>query len=194
VTQLRNDGRFGKIAIVGHSEGSLIGMIAGQRTASDAFVSLEGAGRKAADVLRAQLRPKLADTPDLAAANKRILSALEQGKTVDDVPQDLYSLYRPSVQPYLISWFRYDPCVEIAKLTGPVTVVQGTADIQIPVDDGKALAKAHAGAKFVLIDGMSHVLKHAAAASAESQDATVYVDPSIPIEPLVPATIVAALG
>lgn len=191
--QLRNDGRFGKIAIAGHSEGSLIGMIAAQRAGVDAFVSLDGAGRPAADVLRSQLQPKLALAPDLHAANERILNALIHGQTVDDVPSELLVLYRPSVQPYLISWFRFDPRTEIAKLTGPVTIIQGTADLQVPVDDAKALSAAHPGATLVLIDGMSHVLKHASDASPAAQVQTVYVDPSIPIEPLVPATIAAAL-
>ena len=63
------------------------------------------------------------------------------------------------MQPYLISWFRHDPAAEIAKLKIPVFIVQGTTDIQVPVDDAYALAKAKGDAKLAIIEGMNHVLK-----------------------------------
>jgi len=160
----------------------------------DAFISLEGAGFPAADVLREQLGPQLAAAPDLAAASERIIAALLSGRVDDDVPAVLAPLYRPSVQPYLISWFRYDPRVEIAKVRCPVTVVQGTADIQVGVQHGQALAAAHPGSTFVTIIGMSHVLKPADAMSREEQIAKVYADPAVPIEPGVVDAIVHASG
>ena len=39
-------------------------------------------------------------------------------ETVDDAPPALNALFRPSVQPYLISWFNYDPAAELAKSLG----------------------------------------------------------------------------
>jgi hypothetical protein len=47
------------------------------------------------------------------------------GKTVDTVNPAFAALFRPSVQPYLISWFKYDPQKEIKKLSVPVLIVQG---------------------------------------------------------------------
>src|SRR4030095_6301080 len=38
VDQLRRDARFSKVIVVGHSEGSLIGMIAARKAKADAFV------------------------------------------------------------------------------------------------------------------------------------------------------------
>ena len=96
-----------------------------------------------------------------------------------DVPKELVALYRPSVQPYLISWFKYDPAREIVALEIPVLIVQGTTDLQISVDDAKQLAAAKNDAKLRLIDGMNHVLKHAT--TPEEQQAA-YTDPSLPIE------------
>jgi pimeloyl-ACP methyl ester carboxylesterase len=194
VAKLRGDGQFARIAIAGHSEGSLIGMIAAQRAPVDAFVSLEGAGYPAADVLRMQLAPQLAGAPDLAAASARILEALLAGRVDADVPVLLGALYRPSVQPYLISWFRYDPRAEIAKVPASVTVVQGTADFQVPVDHGEALAAAHPGSALVLVPGMSHVLKAADKMAREQQIQTVYVDPSIPLDPAVTEAVVHAIA
>jgi fermentation-respiration switch protein FrsA (DUF1100 family) len=99
---------------------------------------------------------------------------------VADVPEQLAPLFRPSVQPYLISWFRYDPVREIARIQLPALIVQGTTDLQIGIDDAKRLAAAKKDAKLRLIDGMNHVLKRAAA-PADQQAA--YTDPSVPIDP-----------
>jgi pimeloyl-ACP methyl ester carboxylesterase len=149
--------RFSGVVIAGHSEGSLIGMIAAKKCGAAGFISLEGAGFPAADILRTQLKTKLPE--DLAAKSEAILKSLEAGKTVDDTPPQLAMLYRPSVQPYLISWFKYDPAKEIAALKIPVLIVQGTTDIQVTVDDAKRLAAANPRAKLVIIEGMNHILK-----------------------------------
>ena len=96
-----------------------------------------------------------------------------------DTPGELAFIARPSLQPYLISWFKYDPVREIAGLEVPVLIVQGTTDFQVGVDDAKRLAAAKPGAKLALIDNMNHVLKRAVT-PAEQQAA--YTDPSLPIE------------
>jgi alpha-beta hydrolase superfamily lysophospholipase len=178
ITWLRRDPRFLRVGVIGHSEGSLIGMLAAKQVKVDALVSIAGAGRAAPALIREQLDAKLPSS--LKARSNQILDELVAGRTVTDVPKDLMALYRPSVQPYLISWFRYDPIREIATLEMPVLIVQGTTDLQIPVEHAKRLAAAaKKGAKIRLIDGMNHVLKHATL-PAEQQAA--YSDPSLPIE------------
>jgi pimeloyl-ACP methyl ester carboxylesterase len=190
IVQLRNDGRFSTITVAGHSEGSLIGLLAARAARADAFVSIAGVGRRASDVLREQLRPQLAAQPDVAEANERILRALEAGQTVDAVPpQPLFTaLYRASVQPYLISWFKYQPAEELARLTIPSLILQGTTDVQVSVLDAKALAAAP-GATLRIIDGMNHVLK--AAPADPAANIKTYSDPSLPIVPAAPAAIAA---
>jgi len=177
VARLRRDTRFSRVGLVGHSEGSLIGMLAAQQAKVDAFVSVAGSSRAAPALIRDQLYTKLA--PNLRTRSNQILDELIAGRTVPDAPKELAALYRPSVQPYLISWFKYDPLREMAALKVPVLIVHGTTDLQITVDDAKRLAAANRSAKLRLIDGMNHVLKHATS-PAEQQAA--YFDPSLPIE------------
>jgi pimeloyl-ACP methyl ester carboxylesterase len=155
--QLHKDKRFSAVVIAGHSEGSLIGMLAAKRCNPGGYISIAGAGRAAADILRTQLAGKL--PPELATQSDAILKNLEAGKTTENTPPELFAIYRPSVQPYLISWFRYDPAKSIAALTIPVLIVQGTTDLQVGVDDAKRLAAANPKAKLLLIEGMNHVLK-----------------------------------
>jgi pimeloyl-ACP methyl ester carboxylesterase len=194
LTKLRADGRFTRFGLAGHSEGSLIGMIAVQRVPVDAYISLGGAGFPADVILRRQLAQQLAPYPDLAAANTRILDALVAGRTVADVPAPLMQLYRASVQPYEISWFRYDPRVEIAKVHARVAIVQGTNDVQATVDDAKSLAAAHPGATLVIVPGMTHVLTDDTATTALEQSQGVYLDATRPVDPKVPQAIADAVG
>ncbi len=126
-----------------------------------------------------QVRPQL--PPDLLKATEDILAQLDAGKTVESVPPALNMLFRPSVQPYLISWLRYDPAKEIAKLHIPVLIVQGTTDIQASLQDSKALAGANPAATLLLIDGMNHVFK-TVPADRDKQMAS-YSDPAPPVAP-----------
>ena len=185
-THLRGDKRFSRVVVVGHSEGSLIGMLAAKQCQAAGYVSLEGVGRPAPDILRLQLASKL--PPDLAAGNEQILRSLEQGKTVEKVPSPLLALYRPSVQPYLISWFKYDPAKAIGELRVPVLIVGGTTDIQVGVEDAKKLAAGNPRAKLLVIEGMNHVLKAVSADGAKQMAS--YGDPSLALAPeLMPAIV-----
>lgn len=177
VRLLRRDPRLASVAIVGHSEGSLVGMLAARDAHADAFVSIAGAGRVASDLLRDQLRLQL--PAPLAAEADRIITNLEAGVQPDSIPPVLQSLFRPSVQPYLISWFRYDPVVEFGRFNAPALVVQGTTDIQVSVGDAERLAEGNPEAELALIDGMNHVLKMVPPDSA--LQLASYGDPALPI-------------
>jgi pimeloyl-ACP methyl ester carboxylesterase len=193
IAQLRADSRFSRVIFAGNSEGALIGMLAAQRTPLDGFASLDGAARSLLAVLRVQLA-KL--PPELHARAFAIMDALAAGATDDGpIPPELAALFRPSVQPYLISEARYDPAVEIAKLTLATLIVQGTADVQIPVTDGARLHKAAPKATYVLVEGMNHVLKIAPDVSTPMAIQAGYTDPTLPIAPEVVAAMTAlALG
>jgi len=156
---LRKNKRFSKIIIAGHSEGSLIGMIAADREHADKFISLCGAGRPAYTVIEEQLKKSKLPEPLMKECNS-IIDSLRHGTTVNKVDRPLTRLFRPSVQPYLISWFKYDPAKEIARLKIPVLIIEGTTDIQIDVKDAKRLAKANNNGKLKIINNMNHILKN----------------------------------
>jgi pimeloyl-ACP methyl ester carboxylesterase len=152
---LKKDKRFLKVVVVGHSEGSLIGMIAANGLA-DGYVSIAGAGRSADKVLKEQLGSQPQQVIDMCFP---IIDSLVAGKTVADVNPMLNALFRPGVQPYLISWFHYDPQLEIKKLTIPVLIIQGTSDIQVSIPDANLLAAASPKAQLILIKNMNHIFR-----------------------------------
>lgn len=183
--------QFSSVSIVGHSEGSLIGILAAQRDPNvKALVLLEGAGRDLATVLEEQIRaggapPQIASEVD--AYDKLLLA----GKTIPSPDPLLWALFRPSVQPYLISEYRYDPAGEIAKLKIPILIVQGTTDLQVSLTDANRLAAADPQAKLVVVQGMNHMLRDAPA--DRQQNIATYLNPSLPLDAKVVPAIAAFL-
>ena len=174
-----NDSRFSTIAIAGHSEGSLIGMVAAQKSkAVKAYISIAGTGRPAYEVIEEQLKRNPEQIQrEAAAINKELC----EGRIVENIPNYLASLYRKSVQPYLISWFRYNPAKEISKLKIPVLIVQGDMDIQVGVKEAETLLAARMFSSYHIIKDMNHVLKHCASNEMILQLET-YKDPKLPIK------------
>lgn len=181
MNELSSDKRFSHRVIAGHSEGSLIGMIVAQQVPLDAFVSLEGAGRPAAVVLREQVQRNV--PPALAAQADTIIARLSAGQAAPHPPQALASVFGEPLQPYLISWFKYNPAVEIAKVRIPVTIVQGTADIQVTMADASALKEARPSARLIVVEGMNHVLKHAPDTSTMQTIIEGYRNVLLPADP-----------
>lgn len=107
IDRLSEDSRFSDVFVLGHSEGSLIGMLASvDNPKVKGFISLAGAGRPAYDIIEEQLSGQPAEVRHLV---KSINDSLKAGKEVSNIPMGLMTLFRPSVQPYLISWYRYNP-------------------------------------------------------------------------------------
>ena len=155
---LKNDSRFSSVIILGHSEGSLIGMIASQQTSPEKYISIAGPGITMQETLKRQLADQ---PPYILSMSLPIIEELEKGNIVDSVPPLINALFRPSIQPYLISCFKYDPAVEISKVKCPVLIIQGTTDIQIPVNEAEKLSSANSNSQLVVIEGMNHILKQA---------------------------------
>ena len=124
---------FRKIILAGHSEGSLVALVAATESPDvAAVISLAGAGYPIDEILQLQLtRELISYNPGLILNVQSILSRLKQGKTTEDIPAILQGIFRPSAQPYLISWMQYDPREVIRQVKQPVLIVNGDNDIQL---------------------------------------------------------------
>lgn len=166
--------------LIGHSEGALVALaaVAGGDDAICGLVLLAGTGRPVGAVLREQL----ANAPEpLRGQAVAILAELEAGRPATDIPPPLADLFRPSVQPYLISWLPLDPAALIAAYDGPVMIGQGTTDIQVGLTDANAMAAARPDARLVVWEGVNHLLKIAPADRAAN--IATYSDPTLPLAP-----------
>lgn len=181
-----------KVYLIGHSEGGLIATLATRKIQSAGLILVAAVGFPAAEVIRRQLAAPGIVIPETQLVEIRtILASLEAGKMVPHVSEELSAQFRPSVQPYLISWFKYDPAVELEKTTVPTLVIQGLNDLQVSVQDADRLASGQADISVLKINQMNHVLK-VAPEDREGNFAT-YRRPLLPLAPALMPAIVSFL-
>jgi hypothetical protein len=154
IDYFRKQNDYKKIYIIGHSQGSLIGMLAAKEKA-DGFISIAGAGKSIDAVILEQVE---LTAPMFTEDTKRIVAVLKDGKTTNEYPQALNSIFDLSVQPFMASWMKYNPIEEIKKLDIPVLVINGTKDLQVSVEEATSLSKAGKKSELKLIKQMNHVL------------------------------------
>lgn len=175
IANFEKDARFNKITIVGHSEGSLVGMKAVNESCK--YISLAGSGFPISETLKEQLKGKLGTMENATYAK---IDSLQKGKTVSNNLAGLESLFRPSVQPFFISWMALNPTAEIKKLKCPILILNGTKDLQVAAKNAVALKKANPSSKMVIIPNMNHLLTEIESDKNEDNLAS-YQKPELPI-------------
>lgn len=174
---------FEKIYVLGHSQGALVGLMAALNTEVDGYISLAGAGQSIDQVIINQIGMQM---PGLKDETVTAFTTLREKGSVKEFNPALTSILRPSVQPFIASWMNYDPAQEIAKMTAPVLILNGSKDLQVDVNEAQALKMALTSADFQIIENMNHVLK---TVSGNDLDNTkTYNDTTIPLaKELIPA-------
>lgn len=175
---LRQQG-FRKIYVAGHSEGSLVGLSAAQTEKISGFISIAGVGRPIDAVLREQFAA--GGGPDsLKKLAGRYLDTLLMGQRIAKPHPLLLSIFRPSVQPYMISWLRYNPQALMRALNCRALILQGTNDLQVKETDARLLAASKPQAKLVIVEQMNHVLKKIDSPAPAANIAS-YSNPKLPV-------------
>ena len=175
ILYFKNQKKYHSITVAGHSEGALIGMVAANGNA-DAYISIAGAGRPIDEVLLEQIGKQ---APFLKEEVEKNLATLKSGNTFELKNQMLASLFRVSVQPYMISWIKYHPQNEIKKLQIPSLLINGDKDIQVSVQDAQLLQQAKPDAQLQIIPNMNHIFKVIQGDDAENKAS--YTNPELPI-------------
>jgi uncharacterized protein len=177
---LAREPRISRLLILGHSEGALVATMAAQRLPVSGLILIAGAGEPAGSLMRRQFAAG-ALPPALRADADHVLSELEAGRAVNDPPPALAALFRPGVQPYLISWLPLDPAAELRDVRAPVLIIQGTTDLQVDPENARRLATARPDAKLLFVKGMNHVLK--ATPADRAANVAAYSNPALPLAP-----------
>ncbi len=176
--KILNDVRFKKLIVIGHSEGSLVGMSASKELEKElplkAYISLAGAGFPIDEILTKQLK-SLSDSTQTEL--QQIFTKFKNGETVEKVSLPLFSLFRPSIQQYMISWIKHNPSEEIKLLATPILVINGTTDLQVGAENANNLHKSNPKSELVIIENMNHVLKKSSSDLTENR--ATYSNPDL---------------
>jgi hypothetical protein len=188
VDTLLADGRVGRVFLLGHSEGAMLSVLAGNRGAPVAgIILLAGTGRPLREVVHDQLALQV-DSATTVAVDSAFAAYL-RGETPQDPPAIAAPLLQPQYRRLLAGMAAYDPEREVAALRPPVLLVGGTMDIQTTRKDFDRLRAARPDAPAVLLEGANHVFKTAASMEPAAQ-VPLYRDASLPVVPgLVPALV-----
>jgi alpha-beta hydrolase superfamily lysophospholipase len=209
ISQLALDPRFSGVTIVGYGEGALVGATSlmssaqpeGATQPGDAALP-EGAAEPA-DVTQPEgaaadrvtgivalcasgrselemIEKNLSSTPEeFKAEADAIMTALKNGESYPDPSPYFADYFRPSIQPYLASLFRFDPRADFAAAAYPALVIAGGSDLQVPSNETELLAAARPDAAYRVVPGMSHALK--GVGDDEEANYASFTDPSLPL-------------
>ncbi len=177
---------FSGIYVIGHSQGSLVGMAAiSTRNDVSGFISIAGAGESVDQVIIEQLGKQ---APALKENAIEAFNDIKRTGVSKNYSPGLASIFRPDIQPFIASWMQYDPQELIAGLEIPVLIVNGTNDIQVTEEEAKLLQSAQKNASLTLIENMNHILRLITEPGMDNQKS--YNEPNRPIATELPKGII----
>ena len=173
INHFKKEGRFSKIILVGHSQGSLVAMLAAESI--DKYISLAGPSKSADQVIMNQITES---APFLDSITKAHFKELNEKGTVKKVNPMLQSVFAKQNQAFLRSWIQYNPSEEIKKISVPILLIHGTEDLQVKTQEASNLLLANKDAQLVFIKGMNHVLKEV---NSIIENQSSYTKPDYPL-------------
>ena len=183
VNHFKNDTRFSSITLAGHSQGSLIAMMALKNV--DKYISIAGAGETIDKILIKQLN---AQSPEYGKIAKAHFKELKETGSIKEVNPNLMAIFAKPNQEFWSSWIVIDPIREIKKITIPTLIVNGDKDIQVGIENASNLKEAKPTASYAIIQNMNHILKDI---QNEEDNIKSYSSPEFPISKKLIETIVS---
>lgn len=155
VEHFKSNPNFTKLVVLGHSQGSLVGMLAAKDRA-DGFISIAGIAQPIDSMLTEQIAKQM---PELKENVQQAFHEMRTSGSTSSYNPLLESIFRPSVQAFIISWMKFNPMEEIAKLEIPVLLINGSNDLQVGETEAQQLKEAHPDAQLVILENMNHILR-----------------------------------
>ncbi|MFD0976217.1 alpha/beta hydrolase [Salinimicrobium gaetbulicola] len=184
LAHFKNDSTFSKLVVLGHSQGSLVGMVAA-KDAADAYISIAGPSQPIDSVITQQIAKQV---PGLKENVQTSFKEIRETGSSNSYNPVLETVFRPNLQPFMLSWMQYDPRKEIADLEIPVLIINGNKDLQIGEESAQELKDANPDAELVIIDKMNHVLRKIEGSDLENSKS--YNEPGNPIHAELVSTLV----
>lgn len=154
INHFKNSKQFSEIILIGHSQGSLVAMLAAKNI--DKYISLSGAGETIDKTMIQQISK---NNPTLGEAAKQQFDTLRRKGKIEVINPFLMSVFAKPMQSFWYSWMLLNPVEEIKKLNIPILIINGDKDLQVRIKDAETLHAANSKSKLVIIKNMNHVLK-----------------------------------
>ena len=100
---------------------------------------------------------------------------------VESIPQELLSLFHPSVQPFLCSSMAFDPAELMSRVEQPSLIISGGRDIQVTKENAERLMAGAKRGEHLHFEQMTHILKDADTNDRIQQLVNVYINANMPI-------------
>ena len=184
ISYLKQNGNYKNITVIGHGQGSLIGMLA-SNTNVDAFISIAGYGQPIDKSIIEQLSNQ---APGLDKKALIAFQTLKSEGVVLNYSPALTSIFRRDLQKFMLSWMQYDPSEIISNLNIPILILHGTKDIQITLFEAQKLKKTALNATLLTPDNMNHILREIKGGRLENQKS--YNEAWRPLMPEAVSTII----
>jgi len=184
IDHFKNDKRFEAIVLLGHSQGSLVAMLASNEHVTK-YISLAGTGEP---VDRTIVKQITAQNTELGNITEAHFTELKATGGIANVNPMLQAVFAPTNLDFLSSYLKYDPVEEIKKLTLPVLIINGDKDLQVSVENAQKLHAASEDSEIVIVNNMNHVLKHI---ENDSNNQASYFSGDFPLSSELVAVLVA---
>jgi len=155
IFSFKDDPRYSEIILVGHSQGSLVAMLAVNEFV-DKYISIAGLSESVDKTIIKQVS---AQNEEFGKITEQHIDELMSTGTINEVNPMLAALFAKKNHKFLLDYFKYNPQDKIKELKIPILILNGDKDIQVSIEDAKKLHKTNPVSRLVLIRNMNHVLK-----------------------------------
>lgn len=195
ITYLREQKKFGKVGVLGHSEGGTIAFMMGANKSVDFLISFAGGAAGGIDIIVGQNEAAMHQQGvpqevinDYATALRLVYSARINGKEITNKSEYIETLcqtnkltlpdnFKSNLAKCItyggqwMTWFLgYDPSEAISQIKCPVMALNGTLDLQVLSKDNLPVIKKKLPKnKKSLIkeyDGLNHLFQHCTSTTA----------------------------
>lgn len=185
IAGLKEEG-YEKIILAGHSQGSLISMLAAGNSNVDGIISISGTGFPIGETMIKQYAAQLGEDAPVIGILRNLM-----GGIIDEEAAKTDPLFSIPNQKFLLSWMKYNPVEILGGINKPVLILQGDADLQVTEDDFKALCSVDLNNEYGKINNMNHVLKYV---ESIEENVKSYSDPSFELNEELVERIAGFLG
>ncbi len=190
---------FGKVGVLGHSEGGTIALMLGAGRKADFVVSLAGMAISGKETLLQQTKKTMSvmGLPDelvdkSCSIVEKVFTAMAEGKKMEDIkiegaPQTILPAMEKIKEtlstPYMLHFLNVDVSKQLPLIECPVLALNGNKDTQVDCDTNvSALEKGLTASSHTVraIDGLNHLFQHCTTGSViEYQQIEETISPEV---------------